>query len=195
MKRRVESEEYKGEKERMGTAIIYGSRYGSAKKYAEALAERMNLKAERYSSVKDPGQYDTVIYVGALYSERALGLEETAQKLDADRCRKLIIVTVGMFNPEGEGKAEKIRESVEGQLPEALRGRAEYIHLRGNFDYKKLSLKHKLMMRFLGMQLSRIPKELRGDDVSLILAARWFDMNFMDMDRLDEVVKAAGREI
>ena len=172
----------------MGTAIIYGSRYGSAKKYAEALAERMNLKAERYSSVKDPGQYDTVIYVGALYSERALGLEETAQKLDADRCRKLIIVTVGMFNPEGEGKAEKIRESVEGQLPEALRGRAEYIHLRGNFDYKKLSLKHKLMM-------SRIPKELRGDDVSLILAARWFDMNFMDMDRLDEVVKAAGREI
>ena len=48
--------------------IIYGSHYGTAKLYAEELSKETNIKAENYENIKSIDEYDTIIYIGALYA-------------------------------------------------------------------------------------------------------------------------------
>ena len=48
----------------METIIIYGSCYGTAKVYAEALAERLKSEVLPYDKVKEPVGYERIIYVG-----------------------------------------------------------------------------------------------------------------------------------
>ena len=44
----------------------YGSRYGAARQYAQALEERTGLPAVSYAEVRDFGPFDTIVYVGCL---------------------------------------------------------------------------------------------------------------------------------
>ena len=54
--------------------IIYGSRYGSARRYAERLAEMTGLDAVEYNGVKDLDAYDSIVYLGSLYAGGVTGL-------------------------------------------------------------------------------------------------------------------------
>ena len=61
----------------MNSIIIYGSRYGSTKRYAERLAEITGLKAVFYTDVKNVADYDRVVYLGALCAGGVMGLKKT----------------------------------------------------------------------------------------------------------------------
>ena len=50
----------------MNGIILYGSRYGAARQYAQALEERTGLPAVSYAEVRDFGPFDTIVYVGGL---------------------------------------------------------------------------------------------------------------------------------
>ena len=47
----------------MNGIILYGSRYGAARQYAQALEERTGLPAVSYAEVRDFGPFDTIVYV------------------------------------------------------------------------------------------------------------------------------------
>jgi flavodoxin len=53
--------------------VIYGSQYGTAKRYAEELSNRLGFELKSYEEVADVNLYDTIIYVGALYAGGVLG--------------------------------------------------------------------------------------------------------------------------
>ena len=59
------------------TIIIYGSQYGSTKRYAKQLAEKTGITAVDYCDIKNIGEYDRIIYLGALYAGGVLGLKKT----------------------------------------------------------------------------------------------------------------------
>ena len=61
--------------------IIYGSQHGSAKRYAEGLAERTGLKAVDYKEADSLGLYNRIIYFGAIYAGGVTGLKKTVAKL------------------------------------------------------------------------------------------------------------------
>lgn len=48
----------------MGAIIIYGSCYGTAKVYAEVLAEQMKCKVLPYDKVKETDRYETKFWLG-----------------------------------------------------------------------------------------------------------------------------------
>ncbi|MGN0992997.1 MAG: flavodoxin domain-containing protein [Bacilli bacterium] len=54
--------------------IIYGSCYGTAKQYAEELSKRTKIDLKTYQEIKNINQYETIIYIGALYAGGVLGL-------------------------------------------------------------------------------------------------------------------------
>ena len=78
----------------MKKVIIYGSHYGTTRRYAEKLSELTGIEAINYSDVKDLSGYQTVIHMGGLYAGGVKGLKNTV-KLLADITR-LIVVTVGL---------------------------------------------------------------------------------------------------
>ena len=96
----------------MNGIILYGSRYGAARQYAQALEERTGLPAVSYAEVRDFGPFDTIVYVGGLYAGKTTGLAKTARRLPTDHPFRLLVATVGLADPANEDNLLSIRESL-----------------------------------------------------------------------------------
>ena len=139
----------------MDTIIIYGSCYGTTKIYAEALAERMGLHAVPYDRAGNLGGYQKIIYLGGLYAGSVKGLAKTVRKIDPTACRRFAVITVELADPEDEEYVRNIRTSAGRQIPETLREKSEFYHLRGGIDYARLNFMHRTMMKLLYDQVKR----------------------------------------
>ena len=64
----------------MSRIIIYGSEYGTAKKYADELSRRTGIEAVSFKDAADLSEYSTAIYIGAIYAGGVLGLAKTLKK-------------------------------------------------------------------------------------------------------------------
>ena len=65
----------------MKTTVVYGSRYGTAEKYARRLAQL--LECEVVSANAFAGAYsdERVIFVGSLYAQRVTALKKTIKRI------------------------------------------------------------------------------------------------------------------
>lgn len=59
----------------MKTLIIYGSQYGTTKRYAEKFAEMTDIPVVSHEDIKILAEYDRVIYFGGLYAGGVKGLK------------------------------------------------------------------------------------------------------------------------
>ena len=87
--------------------------------------------------------------MGGLYAGGVMGMAKTAKKISADKCKRLVVITVGLSDPADEKNIENIRKAATRQIPNSLSDRTEFYHLRGGIDYEKLSFKHRMMMKML----------------------------------------------
>ena len=90
--------------------IIYGSYYGSTKRYAGHLSEMTGIETVAFKEAKDIDKYERVIFMGALYAGSVLGLKKTVSKMSPKQ--KLIIVTVGLVDPTDPENIAYIRHSI-----------------------------------------------------------------------------------
>ena len=60
----------------MNSVILYGSHYGSARRYAQALAESTGIVAVPYTDAPRLSDKHAIVYVGALYAGGVLGLQD-----------------------------------------------------------------------------------------------------------------------
>jgi flavodoxin len=61
----------------METIIIYGSKYGTTKSYAEELTKKTGISNIEYNKTISLEKYDTIIYFGGLNAGGVLGLKNT----------------------------------------------------------------------------------------------------------------------
>ena len=102
----------------MGVKIVYGSHYGTTERYAQELSRRVGIPAVDYRKMGEISSQDTVIYLGGLYAGGLVGLKKSLPKLKT--AANLIVVTVGLADPEEEENVQHIRASVTTQLGEEL---------------------------------------------------------------------------
>ncbi len=181
-------------KMRMNTIIIYGSCYGTTKVYAEALAEQMGLTAVPYNRTGNLSGYQRIIYLGGLYAGGVKGLVKTVKKIDPAVCGRFVVITVGLADPEDEKNVRNIRASAGKQIPDALRKKTEFYHLRGGIDYAKLSFVHRTMMKLLYDQVKKKPLEEQDAETRAMVETYGQKVDFVDPGRLDELVKRLGQE-
>ena len=84
----------------MENIILYGSKYGSTRRYAEALAEKTGIPAVRYEDAPGLSDKKTIVYLGGLYAGGVLGLSKTMRGFSLRDGQKLILVTVGLADPK-----------------------------------------------------------------------------------------------
>lgn len=176
----------------MDRIIIYGSCYGTAKLYAEALSEKTGIKAVSYDRISGLDRYETIVYVGGLYAGGVRGMAKTVKKILEDTCCRFIVVTVGLADPEDEKNVRNIRASAGKQIPGGLRARTEFYHLRGGIDYGKLNLVHRTMMKLLYEQVKKQPVEQQDAETRAMIETYGKKADFIDLDRLDPIVKMLG---
>lgn len=153
----------------MKQIILYGSRYGTARQYAEALSRQCGIPCISWQAAAGLAQYDTIVYIGALYAGGVLGLSKTFRTLREPGRRRILIATVGLADPADPENTAHIRESLRRQVSGAVYDAARLYHLRGGIDYAGLSLQHRMMMAMLCQKIRRMPQEsLRAEDCALL---------------------------
>ncbi len=166
--------------------IIYGSRYGSTKRYAERLAEMTGLEAVEYKAVKDLGDYDRIVYLGSLYAGGVTGLKQTVGKMSPQQ--ELIVATVGLADPTDASNVAHIRQSIKGQIPAHFYDESRLFHLRGAIDYTKLNLKYRMMMSLLAKKVVKLPEEQQNAETRAMLETYGKQVDFVDFSSLQPIV-------
>ena len=169
----------------MKTLIIYGSQYGSTKRYAERLSETTGIEAVDYKQAKDIKGFDRIILMGGLYAGGVLGLKKTVGKM-ADN-QELIIVTVGVTDPNETEYFSEIRKSIKAKIPANLYNEKKIFHLRGAIDYSKLDMKHRFMMLMFHKMVLKKPESERTADAKAMLETYDKQVDFVDFNALERM--------
>lgn len=172
----------------MKTIVIYGSQYGTAERYAKELARRIDSDVTAYEGVKNIDDYETVIYIGALYAGGVLGMKKTFSKLK-DTDKKIIIATVGVTDPADQEYTGTVKEGIRQQLSEEISNKAKIFHLRGGIDYSRLSFMHKTMLKMLYKKAAELPEEKRTADIRAIVETYNQKADFVDFDSLKQIIR------
>ncbi|MGN1269877.1 MAG: flavodoxin domain-containing protein [Clostridia bacterium] len=168
--------------------IIYGSQYGTAKQYAEELSKKTNIKAESYENIKSVDEYETIIYIGALYAGGVLGLAKTLKKISNCESKRIIIATVGLADPMDIENKNNIKNGIKRQLTNEIYERAYIYHLRGGIDYSKLNFAHKTMMSLLYKKAKGLPEEKKTAEVKAMIDTYNQKVNFVDFSSLENII-------
>lgn len=172
----------------MNTLIIYGSQYGTTKRYAEKFAEMTHFPVISYEDIKTLTDYDRVIYFGGLYAGGVKGLKNTVKKLSPNI--KLVIVTVGLADVCDKENISNIRRAIRKQVPAHLSKMSLVFHLRGGIDYQKLTFKHKTMMTLLYSKAKNLPEEKKTAEVKAMIETFNTKVDFVDFDSLNHIAES-----
>lgn len=173
----------------MESIIIYGSKYGSTRRYAEKLSEKTGISAVSCKEVSELSCWETIVYMGALYAGGVMGLAKTLRHFSLGKGQKLIIVTVGLSDPEDAQTVNNIQTSLQTQLPTEVVSQAKIFHLRGGIDYRRLSPGHRTVMALLHQALRRIPDEKQSAENRALLETYGKHVDFTDFNALEPIIR------
>lgn len=148
------------------TVVVYSSKTGYTKIYADWIAQELKCEALDASKVKvaDLLSYDTIIYGGGVYASSINGAKIITKNFNDLKNRKLIIFAVGS-SPVNDENTKKLHEF---NIPEEQRKDISFYYLRGGFDYNRLSPFYKFMMTIFKSVLkkSKNPTEDQKDMIA-----------------------------
>ena len=132
-------------------AIAYNSKYGSTRRYALALSERLGTPAVELSSFEAASTADPLIVLAPIYATRIRGRKRLLRAIRSAPGRVALVV-VGLSPADDPG-----RGTLAAKLA-ASSGRAvTTFDLRGDLDPARLSLKDRVIMAALRRALRRTP--------------------------------------
>ncbi len=109
----------------MNAVVIYKSRYGSAKQYAEWIKEELgcDIKNEKETKISDLLKYDTIIYGGGLYSEVIAGVTLITKNIQKLKNKKIAVFTTGITPIEYSDYYDKyvIEKNFKQGVPENIK--------------------------------------------------------------------------
>lgn len=163
--------------------LIYESKYGNTKKYAEWIAEEANADLIEKSAININKllEYDTIVYGGGLYASGIAGISIITKNYERIKDKKIVVFTVGLASTDRE---EIFIPIIEKNFSKEMHENIKFFHLRGGIDYKKLGLIHRSMMAMLKKTIcKKNPKELSNEDKEL-LATYGKKVDFVDKETI-----------
>lgn len=126
--------------------ILYQSKYGATKKYAQWLQEMTGFECveTKKTNVKDLEGYDTVILGGGVYASGIAGFSFIKKNIDAIRDKKLAVFCVGA-SPYDEDAIRQVREL---HFKEKLQ-EIPLFYCRGAWDLGGMSFADKTLCKML----------------------------------------------
>ena len=129
----------------MKSVISYGSRYGSARRYAQELSKQTDIPAVSYQEAPPLSKLETIMYIGALYAGGVLGLTKTLRRQSFGEQQRLVIVTVDWPTRYTAKQGEYPKRPAKADSRPAI-WQSSGFPSAGAIDYQALSLGHRTMM-------------------------------------------------
>jgi len=173
----------------MSTIVIYKSKYGSTKAYAEWIAQELNATVVDASKIKQDEllKYDTIIYGGGLYAEVIAGVSLITKNIDKLKDKKIIVYTTGLTPPDCKEYYEKM--VVDKNFKNGIYSKIKMFNFPGKMVVSELSLVHRTAIKTLKKIMSdkKDPTEMEKMLISLCDA----DGDFSDKALITELVEYA----
>ena len=170
----------------MNAIVIYKSKYGSTKAYAEWIGEALSCPVSDAKSVKpaDLSKYDCLIYGGGLYAEVIAGVTLITKNLEALSGKKIAIFTTGITPMEYREYYDKLvlEKNFKTGVPENIK----IFNYPGKMILDELSLPHKTAIKALKKLMTK--KENPTEMERLLIDLCDADGDFCDKALISELV-------
>lgn len=145
------------------TLVIYKSKYGYTKKYAQAIAKALSCEAIEIDAISTEklNNYDVIIFGGGLYVGTVAGSKIIASNWDKISMKKIIVFAVGAHSEDKSNEVQPI--TIQASTSEMLK-KIKTFYLRGGLDYSRLTFIHKMGM---GMMKKMINKKIKDGTATL----------------------------
>lgn len=169
----------------MRIVVIYRSKSGFVKKYAEWISEELSadIFEARTISVNKLLDYDTIIFGGGLYAVGINGIKMITNKCSELKNKNIIVFASGASPP----RKEVIIEVENNNFTAEQQKHIKLFYMRGGFDSNKLNLLDKVLMRLLKIKLKR--KSQMTPDEKGMLSAYDTPVDFTNKENIEELIK------
>lgn len=142
-------------------AVVYKSKYGNSKTYAEWIAN--GLEADIYNrddiKSKDLEKYETIIYGAGLYGGKIAGMDFINKGEKVFKDKNLIVFACGLSEVNEEGSCRDIEVIKDKIFMGELTGKVFYF--RGGIDYSSLNFVDSKMLKvFVKFLMNKSEEEL-----------------------------------
>lgn len=169
------------------TVVVYKSKYGATKKYAEWISKALNADLFEASGVSADtlSNYGTVIYGGGLYAGGILGFSFIKKAFDRIRDKKLVVFTVGLADPKD---TEQFRPIIDKNLTPEMQGCIKIFHLRGSINYRKVNPAYRAAFVLIKKQIERKDEKDRNEEDRQFLETYGKSVDFTDEASISPLV-------
>ena len=169
-------------------AVIYKSKYGTTKKYAQWIADE--LKADIYHDSKVSldilDNYSTIIYGGGMYMGSVLGVSFITENYEMLKNKNLIVFGVGL---EDSKSPKDFQGSIDKVFTEEMKSKIKLFHFRGAIDYKKLKIHHKISMYMFIKMLKKTEPSKLDENTKLIIDTYGKSVDYSNIESIKDLVK------
>jgi menaquinone-dependent protoporphyrinogen IX oxidase len=173
----------------MKAIVVYKSISGYTKKYAEWIADDLHVDIREADKIKAEELlgYDTVVFGGSLHAVGINGIGIIKRNWKSLEGKRLIVFATG-----ASPSREEIPEAVlAANFTDEERCRIRFFYLRGGFDYGKLDVANKILMKLLKLKIRSKREADRSPDERGMLAAFDRPMDFTKRESVAAIVECA----
>lgn len=166
--------------------VIYKSKYGSTKRYAQWIADEVQGDIIESAKVKSEElqKYEIIVFGGFLHAVGISGVKVITENFKRIANKKIIIFAVGC-TPERKKDIEKVFSH---NLKEEMKKSVHCFYLRGAFNYDKLDLVDKMMMSALKIKLKNLKEEELDEDARGLLECYDNPIDWTDKKAIDPII-------
>ena len=170
----------------MNAIVVYKTKYGSTKQYAQWIGEALDCKVAEAKDVtaEEIENYDVIIYGGGLYAEVINGVSLITKNIDRLKSKKIAVYTTGITPIDCRDYYDKlvIEKNFKTGVPENVK----VFNFTGKMIIDELSLVHRTALKTLKkiMTAKKEPTEMEKLLVELCDA----DGDFSDRNQISELI-------
>ena len=173
----------------MSAIVVYKTKYGSTRTYAQWIAEELCCEAKSYNEVTadDLMNYDTIVYGGGLYAEIIAGVSLITKNLERLSGKKIIVFTTGItpIDCDSYYKDIVVRKNFKGDSF----SKVKMFNFLGKMILDELTVVHRAALKTLKKIMSS--KENPTDMEKLLVELCDADGDFSDRAQIGELVEYA----
>ena len=170
----------------MNAIVVYKTKYGSTKNYAEWIGEALDCKVAEAKEVtiEELEQYDAIIYGGGLYAEVINGVSLITKNIDRLKNKKIAVYTTGITPLDCRDYYDKL--VVEKNFKNGVPACIQLFNFTGKMILDELSAVHRTALKTLKkiMGSKKEPTEMEKLLIELCDA----DGDFSDRSQVADLV-------
>lgn len=168
--------------------MIYKSKTGFTRKYAEWIAEDLSADVFEVSKVNSSSltEYDTIIYGGSLYATGIIGINFLKKNIDKLIDKRVIVYACGASPPS----EEVLKEVITHNFTPDQQKHIKFFYLLGGFNYNKLPPFDKFLMTLFKWRIllkKNFKKKLNSDEIGM-LEAYEKPADFTDKRNIERII-------